>query len=924
MRRRDDDRTPGASLVGMGRAARLFSRPRHRSPRGSRPAAILGACLLAVATLASAVPTRDISPTTPLPQRSARIAGKVTWDGHAVSNAILYLYRDPTLKSVHSVSPLLSGGGSFDVRVEPGTYYVAAVDDRNRTGALDPGDALGIYGIRSWGDTAEHKLPIEVGAGQRASSVNINISALRVSRDGQHRMVPVGEAYGYELASPKTPTTGVLQGSVAGAPQGPGAKPTYVYASTDLSWQRLTAGARVGDDGTFELHAPAGKSYVAAVVDENGSNTFDAGDTFGFFTRGGDDAAADAPKLPVPVALKAGETRDGGVIALAGRRDARGGLTALDAVGTTPAERPTRAVQGRVDWPSHGPTRATVEFYEDASLLSAVVTVVTSPTGEFNAQLPEGEYYVVVNADADSNGYVSAGDGVGGHGTSDITSFPPRPYTVGEESGELVVAVSGSFTAEGTLAPVQAEGDAPTASEEYDIESGLMGRILWDGHAAKEAWLLISSARDFAAASMVPVVLDGFGNFVVSLDPGAYYVMAIVDAGGDGQVGPGDGVAMYGARVGSMSGDVEPSRVLVWQDRVTPYVHLSVSAVYTDAGERYAPLDDGSRATIRRSLGEPNDTYQWTRGGRLVEEWRYWAEGVAFTFAANGPGWTKIGNETFKPNRKALERMRPDELGAPQSLVAQSTVDAAVYFETEGAVWAFTPDGAQRPVTMGSNPRPMPGGLAYRDADGAFMALDPDSGAAMPAMPVEVGASDLAFADDDSAMAYVREDKLLVRRRSGGERVAPTDGMQGVSGPSWGPGGRVLAFSAGASSSSGMDIYAYDASRNHVEPLVADAGDDIGPVWSPTSARTLAYTKVLDGVGQLWVTDFSETGEASSTQVTEFGGSSPQWLPDGSGLVYEADGQIWTVDMESQVSRPLLVNGEPVIGNRPVVVPLQP
>ena len=163
-----------------------------------------------------------------------------------------------------------------------------------------------------------------------------------------------------------------------------------------------------------------------------------------------------------------------------------------------------------------------------------------------------------------------------------------------------------------------------------------------------------------------------------------------------------------------------------------------------------------------------------------------------------------------------------------------------------------------------------------------------------------------------------------MKRRSGGERVAPTDGMQGVSGPSWGPGGRVLAFSAGASSSSGMDIYAYDASRNHVEPLVADAGDDIGPVWSPTSARTLAYTKVLDGVGQLWVTDFSETGEASSTQVTEFGGSSPQWLPDGSGLVYEADGQIWTVDMESQVSRPLLVNGEPVIGNRPVVVPLQP
>jgi uncharacterized protein (DUF2141 family) len=919
MPRRDDDRTPGASLLGMGRAARL----RFSSRRAQHAAAVV---LLLTAVLARAVPTRDISATTAPPERSARVAGKVTWDGHDLQNAILYLYRDPTLKSVHSASPLLSGGGSFEIRVEPGTYYVAAVEDRNRSGALDPGDALGIYGIRSWGDISEHKLRVEVGAGQRASNVNISISALRVNRDGRHQMVAVGDARAYELAAPKAPRTGVLRGSVAGAgvAQASSAKPTYVYASTDLSWQRLIAGARVANDGTFELHAPAGRSYVAAVVDENGSNTFDAGDAFGFFTRESADADPDARKLPVPVALEVGEIREGGVIKLAGRRDAQGGLTSLDAVVTTPGERPTRTVQGQVDWPGHGPTRATVEFYRDASLLSAIATVVTSPTGEFTAQLPEGQYYIVVNADADANGYVSPGDGVGGHGTSDITSFPPRPYTVAEDGDELVITVSGSFTADGAMAPVEIEGDAPTASDEYDVASGLMGRILWDGHAAKEAWLLISSERDFADASMVSVVLDGFGNFVMSLEPGAYYVMAIVDSGGDEQVGPGDGVAIYGARVEQMSGDVEPSRVLVWQDRVTPYVHLSVSAVYTDAGKRYAALDDGSRATIRRSFGEPNDRYQWTRGGRLVEEWRYWAEGVAFTFAANGPGWTKIGNETFTPKREALERMRPDDLGAAQALVAQSTVDAAVYFETEGAVWAFTPDGAQRPVTLGSDPRPMPGGLAYRDADGALMALDGVSGAAMPAMPVEVGASDLAFSDDDSVMAYVREGKLLVRHRSGGERVAPTEGMQGVSDPSWGLGGRVLAFSAGASTSSGMDIYAYDASQNHVEPLVEDAGDDIEPVWSPISRRTLAYTKVVDDIGQLWVTRFSETGEASSTQLTEYGGSGPQWLPDGSGLVYEADGQIWTVDVASQLARPLLVNGEPVIGNRPVVLPLQP
>lgn len=882
------------------------------------------------AAAAGAVPTREFSPAaraqtpaTTSDTAPGQIVGKVTWDGSPLDTAIVYLYEDPTLKSVHSASPLLSDSGAFAIDVPPGTYYVAAVLDRNRSGGLDVGDALGIYGIRSWGDTSERKLPIEVGPNERASNVNISISAVRARREGRDRMVALADALAAELAPPVRPPTSAIRGSVKGlATDASAPTPTHVYAYADLSWRRLLDGAPVAPDGSFELRIPAGKAYVAAITDDNRSNVFDAGDAFGFFSRADPRPGSAGRALPAPVAVRDGETREGVDVTLVGRRDARGGLVALDADPSLPTEQESRTIAGRVDWPNHPPAQATVEFYADASLLAPVAAVAAGPTGDFSVRLPAGDYYIIANVDADANGYISPGDGIGGHGSSDITSFPPRPYTAGA-SDDVVITVTGAFGDGGLLLPAQSERESPTATEEYDIAEGIMGRVRWDGHAPKEAWLLIAQTSDFADAEMLPIVLDGFGNFVVALPPGAYYVMSIVDATADEQVGAGDGVAIYGARVGAASGVVEPSRVLVWADRVTPYVHLTVSAVYTDRGSRYAALDDGSRTTIRRSLGEPNDRYRWTKGGRLVEEWRYWAEGVAFTFAANGPGWTQIGNEKFKPNRSAIERMRPDDIGMAPSLVAQSTVDAAVYYETEGAVWAFTPDGSQRPITVGSEPHATDEGLIYRDEDGRFMLLDAD-GSSRLAMPPGSGARDLAFARDSSAVAYVRDGRLVVRHRTGEELVAPVDDMVGLSAPSWDRSGRVLAFSAINPAGGGMAIYAYDPERAHVEPLVEEPGDDIDPVWSPTDARAIAFTRVVDNIGQIWVTSFSELGERSSAQLTEHGGSGPQWLPDGSGLVYEADGQIWTVDIDSKAARPLLVNGEPVIGGRPMVLPMQP
>ena len=77
----------------------------------------------------------------------------------------------------------------------------------------------------------------------------------------------------------------------------------------------------------------------------------------------------------VPIAVRDGDVREGVDLTLVGKRDARGGLVALDADPQAPTQAEARVITGRVDWPNHPPARATVEFYADASLLAPTATV---------------------------------------------------------------------------------------------------------------------------------------------------------------------------------------------------------------------------------------------------------------------------------------------------------------------------------------------------------------------------------------------------------------------------------------------------------------------------------------------------------------------------------------------------------------------
>lgn len=869
--------------------------------------------LIGLAWRAKGVPIRNLAALDPN-EGSARIVGKVIWEGQDLTGTVLYLYRDASLKDLYGGSPLLSESGAFEVRVAPGTYYLVAVVDRNRSGMFDDGDALGIYGIRRWSNPREQKIPITVGDRQKAVDVNLYVSAIRKREEGRSRLVSLEEAE-IPLPGDETPTS-TVRGRVASA-DGKSliGKAAYVFAYGDPWWRRRVGFAKVGQDGTYELRLPPGRYYLSAIVDANASNLFDEGDSFGVLGVTAGATAEDLRRTPFSFPVGVNEIRENVDILLTVRQGAAGKLVPLAGSAEPESEKPELLLRGRVEWEGVRPILASVDLYEDPSLLRPLARTLSDAQGRFEFRVPAGDYFLVAVVDRDGNGTLSVGDGVGGYGAEDIVTQPLRRYELKPDAPEPMIRVSAVYDDVGQLIPLPAESEGSLSPA-----TGIIGRIRWDGFTPQFAWLLLATSPDFSDAEMHPIFLDRDGNFVLTTKPGRYYLTALVEAGEGEKIGVGDGVAVYGTR-NPISGT--PAPILVTEGRLTPFISMEVTAVVTDGVGGYALLDDGYRAAIRALYGEPNSRVRRHEGDQLVEEWWYWALGQSFSFIAEGPGWRFLGMDTFKPNEEALKRIRPEDLDLTPSFVAQNTVDARVYYVSDGFLWALEPDGSRHLLGYGSHPIPTPRGLLYRNEEGDLVALDGSTGDVETVL--ERGSIwEVAPSQDGTLLAHVRasEGGLQLRLRRWATReelIVPTD-LAEISHPSWNQDATLIAFGGRRRSESASDIYVYDPVANRLWTLIAEATEEKEPVWSPIDPHTLAFTRE----GQLWLATFGENGEKDLRQLTHYGGEQPAWLPDGKGLLYVANGQLWTVDLASGAERPLLVNREPIFGAQPAAQRLLP
>jgi len=909
-----------------------------------------------------------------LDENAAIITGKVTWGSHDISQTTIQVYKDKSLKDLYTVGVLMKEQGFYELRVEPGTYYLVAFVDENRNGKFDVGDGMGIYGITAWNDRSQEKKAVTLGPEERRENLDISVTAMMMQvRDNTQIVgasipeVQKSKDFKLELDEIATGITGRLVWPEHSLTTG------IVLAYTDLSLNFRVAQTEVDDNGNFTLNVRPGKYYLLAIIDENGTNLFDIGDEFGIYGMNKLKGA-----FPKPVLVEYKKMTEGVEITIVGRQEESGKIISLqdgEAVQIAPSDE-TAKVSGKVIWTGNPVSNSVIEVYNDQTLTRPVREIGVDEEGNFALNLPAGDYYIISSVDADGDGTYSVGDGIGGYGTKNITQNPPAKLTIAEgDSQNIEIFISSQYDSDGQLRMIM-----PQESEVEFEGSGISGKIIWEGQKFKEVIALISATPEFAfgsegvdsvasdanptSAMVVSLEVKDDGSYAYPLNAGDYYVMAIVDIDADHQAGIKDGVGVYGTN-SPTTGKAE--QISVFPDRITPYIDIYISAVYIDDQGGIAQINDGNRRNIRQQYGEPEDIYQFTQFGRKIEEWWYWTKGVAFTFESDGPGWNLTDSEKFEPKAQLpidddsnniiadFNSGNPDasdtatngnmtkNLETSEDNSGTSLVNAVIYYTYDDVVWGLASDGTQEPLTLGSCPTSTADGfdLSIADIDGNVRIIEGDNPNGRIVLTRSDMASEPTISPDGLYLAFVRKkgprSYIYLKDLVKGEEMPLSFAFRHYYTPAWSANGDVIAFAASgriedldqtilfSSDSRGANrekhenrnIYIFDQIEQLLNPVSVDAADDAEPAFSPTESNKLVFSRAEGSHRQLWITTIDEDGKTTHRQLTRFGGHKPTWLPDSSGLVYENNGQLWTVDVNGDEEKPLLIRGKAVFGLDP-------
>lgn len=839
---------------------------------------------------------------------TATLSGGVIWEGHDLSHTSVSVYRDEALKELYTSGIPQLGDGQFTIRVEPGRYYIVAYVDVDKSGNFDAGDGLGILGITDWNDQGQGYQLIEIDNGEKVRGLEIPITARAARINGELKIVPTSQYEPSQLqrfqTALRTATSGCSGTLRLG--QGPvnpqaslGNRKALILAYTDLSWKYRAGIAPVADTGAWMLNLLPGKYYLMAIVDNNNTNKLDTGDDFGFY------GVADMRKrgeFPEPVLISPNKFTE----------DIEITITATYQTRKRTASEDTCILTGHVSLPEDATAR--VEVYAEPALVTPIASGETAAGGIFRIALPAGEYYVIVNFDADEDGRYSDGDGLGGYGTVDITTQPPAPIVLLEgENRDIELVVSARYDANGHLHA------APPGIEAHIEQGRIAGRITWDGHSVQQGILTLSYSPDFSAPIAMPISLAGDGNYQVSVLPGIYYVMAVMDANNDGKTGITDGVGMYGTRRPARG---EPTAVSVFPGHTTAHIDVDILASYIDEQGNMAEIEDGGRWEIIKQYGEPEDIFRFTLNGRMNEEWKYWTKGIGFLWRVNGAGWEFGDQERFTPKAGIASADGP----TPKQLPAH------IYFSYDDIIWGLAPDGSNVPLGAGQNPSVANDGtLIFQDMDGNVIVRSREQRSGALLLDSRQMARDVAISPDASYVAYARPEyanrsRVVIRHLSTeSEFVVPSTALQSFT-PAWNNDGTVLAYVTAGTIENPDDaghtrnIYAFDQVTKSVEPIVVSPADDTEPTWSPANPNQLAFTRTEGTTPQIWFTTYSDAGVPTEQQLTQKGGSHPVWLPpEGRWILYENNGQLWQIDTQNPetTEAPMMSDGQAVFGHEP-------
>ena len=858
------------------------------------------------------------------------LKGKVIWDGQDLSQTTVQVYTDQNLKNLYTGVTQLNSG-EFEVRVEPGSYYLVAFVDLNRSGKFDTGDGMGIVGITNWDDSNQQKQIVKVTDQQIIRGIDIIITARMQALDGQGQIVSLSDYQEDPLEQFKSALEMVASG-IRGQLTYEGQESltnALVFAYTDLSWKYRAGETRVAADGSFTLNLLPGKYYLMAIIDKNNTNLFDSGDALGIYDITN---LHDSKAFPQPVLVRPNQFVSDLHITITGQQAQSGHVVPMaESAGQVDLDDTVTAqVSGKVRWTGKSLKGTVIQVFREATLLKEVHQVAVTEDGKFSLQLPSGDYYLIANIDADNNGKYSSGDGLGGYGTADITTTPPSALTlVTGTNPEITIFVSARYNADGQLEAI-AEGAIDLSQNNG---GGISGQIRWDGKAFKEGILSISETPDFRSPVAISLNLEDDGRYEVPIPPGDYYVMAVVDLDGDRKSGLRDGVGIYGTRHPVRSKELQ--QVSVFSDYITPHIDIEIFAMYIDEEGNIAEIEDGGRSEIKLQYGMPEDVFQFTRFGRQIEEWCYWTQGVRFRFEAVGAGWKLQTRKDFEPTAEALAQLKqmepPPQQPSPDA-PETTPLNALLYYSFDDIIWECIPTtGIQQPLAAGRQPTAsLDGRLIYLDFEGNVILHDSDAPQGRVLLERRELATDVTISPDGAYLAFARQEMgrrhIYIRHIASREEIPIPSTAQEMFTPAWNLTGELLAYSTRGSienpeAGTDRNIYGYAHISGRVEPISIGSEDDAEPVWCPSDPNLLAFSRAQGQHRQIWLVELSSEGKPNAQQLTRYGGAEPVWLPDGSAVLYETNGQLWQISKDALKNQPVMFNGQVIFGHEPYVIP---
>ena len=871
---------------------------------------------------------------------TAKIRGRVVWPGSDLTHTTVQLYVDEQLKIAYT-SVVQLKDGFFEVLVETGSYYVVAFVDVNQTAVFDFGDGMGIYGVNDWADSTQEKRIVEISGGQIVENIKIEITARLADLNGKQKMVPVN-SYQPSKSQMFQSQLELISSGVSGQLSWGDGLPhilfenALVMAYSDASWNYKVAQTKASNDGQFKLNIQRGKYYLMAIIDKNQNNRFDTGDYVGAF--GIQNLRSD---VPTPVFIDPNQFMEGVTVEISGRKSKNGRITPIKArlLSGQTASDSMISVSGKIIGLKQEIEKALVLAYTSPALLSAVAVSEVRADGSFSFSFPSDHvYYLLASVDVDQDGTYSTGDLVGGYGTLDLVNDPPQALTLPnvdstEQLNNLQILLTATYGADGQLIPM---AEIPTVPTNLDsIPNGISGRILTNDIYSvettkyREVIISVSKTDDFSQAIAIPIDVGSDGYYKIPLMPDDYYVMAVIDLNGDRKAGINDGVGVFGTRRPVRG---KPQMVSVYKDQIITNIDIQIAAIFTDQLGNITEVEVGHRPEIRIQHGQPDDVYQIKRGSRLVEEWWYWKRGIGFVFESTRLGWELKDEKKFKAQPIA-EKTQQSKISAGRL----TQIGTHLFYSYDGVIWAYSPEGSHQPIGLGNSPSTsLNGQLIYQNDQGEVM-ISKKGKKASVFLNRRDFATDATVSPDGKKVAFARQltdrARIFIRDIESDYEISVPSVALEMGMPAWNITSKLLAYvgtgEIGSKDDTGKatrNIYSYDLKSNRIDSISVGPNDDTTPVWSPVDMRRLAFCRLENGRQQIWLIEFDDYGQPNENQLTQNGGKSPVWLPNGSGLIYENNGQLWlatwpgnSVDQVEFV--PLTINGQNVFGYHPSLVP---